>query len=54
MDSRNRVTILQNTDALICLYKIKGGIYGKQNDVRFCLTYTTKEYYPPITVLVID
>ena len=47
--SPKSVRILQNTDSLIPLYKINGGIYGKQNVIRLCVCYT-KEYYPLMTV----
>ena len=47
--SQKSVRILQNTDSLIHLYKINGGIYGKQNVVRFCVCYT-KEYHPIMIV----
>ena len=35
--SQNSVRILQNTDSLIHLYKINGGIYGKQNVLKLCV-----------------
>jgi hypothetical protein len=47
--SPKSVRILLNTDSLIHLYKINGGIYGKQNVIRFCVCYT-KEYYPLMRV----
>jgi hypothetical protein len=48
MDSPNWLTMIQNTDSLIHLYKINGGNNGKQN-CEICVCYT-KEYYPPMTV----
>ena len=34
------VRILQNTDSLIHLHNINGGIYGKQNVLKFCVCYS--------------
>jgi hypothetical protein len=49
MGSPKSVRISQNTDSLIHLHKSNGGIYVKQNVIRFCVCYT-KEYYPVMRV----